>query len=394
MGFVADTEILLYDGTNKKIQNIKKGEKIMGIDGKPKIITNIEKVHGCVYTINPVKGIPYTISNDHILSFKATKCYGIVECKKYNSYYVRWVENFKTKAKFFPVNNYVKKTHAHKAAVNFLAQIQKKETFTEYGDIIKVRANKFINLAKGMQRYYKTYSKGVNFEEEELDTDPYIFGYWLGDGNSNSTGITTAESEVVEYFENYSKENNLVFKKNGKSKYHYLFTSGKFTGSHGRNSFLNFLKKYDLLNNKHIPNIFKFNSRENRLKLLAGIIDSDGHYAGNGYDIVFKSEKLADDTVFLARSLGFKAFIKKCKKTCTNSSNGRVTGTYYRFIIYGDGLENIPSLLKRKQAHKRVQIKNASVSGVEITKLNKQSYYNLEVDCKRLFLKDFTVVHK
>lgn len=38
------------------------------------------------------------------------------------------------------------------------------------------------------------------------------------------------------------------------------------------------LRKYNLLNNKHIPHIYKCNSREQQLKLLAGILDADGSY--------------------------------------------------------------------------------------------------------------------
>jgi hypothetical protein len=36
--------------------------------------------------------------------------------------------------------------------------------------------------------------------------------------------------------------------------------------------------------NKHIPMIYKCNSRENRLKLLAGLIDSDGNLTGNEFE--------------------------------------------------------------------------------------------------------------
>ena len=85
---------------------------------------------------------------------------------------------------------------------------------------------------------------------------------------------------------------------------------------------------------------------------------------------------MADDVIFLARSLGFKAHKTKCRQTCTNSSRGRVTGTYYRFIIYGEGLEKVPSLLKRKQTHKRVTKKNARVTGIRIKYYGKIWFIN------------------
>src|SRR5690625_7395966 len=70
-----------------------------------------------------------------------------------------------------------------------------------------------------------------------------------------------------------------------------------------------------------------------RLKLLAGILDADGHYHHGGFDIIQKSEQLLDDIIFISRSLGFSAYKTECEKTCYN--NG-VTGTYYRTNINGD----------------------------------------------------------
>lgn len=53
-------------------------------------------------------------------------------------------------------------------------------------------------------------------------------------------------------------------------KYTYTMSSGiPPTGVEGCNTFLIDLRKYDLLDNKHIPRDFMINSRENRLELLA-----------------------------------------------------------------------------------------------------------------------------
>ena len=56
-----------------------------------------------------------------------------------------------------------------------------------------------------------------------------------------------------------------------------------------------------------------------RLSILAGIIDSDGHMTNNCYDLVFKSNLLANDIVELSKSLGFRTVIYECNKTCKNS---------------------------------------------------------------------------
>jgi hypothetical protein len=50
-----------------------------------------------------------------------------------------------------------------------------------------------------------------------------------------------------------------------------------------------------------------------RLQILAGLLDTDGTASDGGFDIVQK-ENLADDICFLARSLGFAAYISHVKR--------------------------------------------------------------------------------
>ena len=79
---------------------------------------------------------------------------------------------------------------------------------------------------------------------------------------------------------------------------------------------MKFLKSNNLINNKHIPYNYKCNNRIIRLKVLAGLIDSDGYNKGNCYEIIQKSTLLAEDILYLCRTLGFACYSKKCKKTC------------------------------------------------------------------------------
>jgi hypothetical protein len=124
------------------------------------------------------------------------------------------------------------------------------------------------------------------------------------------------------------------------------------------NRFMRFLKNNNLINNKHIPFNYKCNSRNIQLKVLAGLIDSDGYHKNNCYEIIQKNTLLSEDIVYLCRSLGFACYVKKCKKTCYNTKNGPKEGEYNRISIYGSGLEDIPVLCKRKIFSKRKQIKN------------------------------------
>ena len=160
-----------------------------------------------------------------------------------------------------------------------------------------------------------------------------------------------------------------------------------------RNPILDMLKKYKVLNNKHIPHVYKCNSRDIQLELLAGIIDSDGSLNNSGYDIIQKNEKLMDDIIFLARSLGFAAYKKECQKSCMYKGEKR-TSTYYRTQIHGEGLEYIPVKLERKKANKRKQIKNVLNTGIKVIPLEEDEYYGFEIDGNSRFLMgDFTVTH-
>jgi hypothetical protein len=147
-----------------------------------------------------------------------------------------------------------------------------------------------------------------------------------------------------------------------------------------------------LINNKHIPDSYKYNSRENRLQLLAGLIDSDGYMGSNVYEITQKRKNLSDDIMYLCRSLGYACYQKECIKSCTYKGK-RVEGTYYKLSISGD-LSEVPVKINRKKATKRKQIKDVLVTGFKVQYSKKDNYYGITIDGnQRFLLGDFTVTH-
>jgi hypothetical protein len=158
------------------------------------------------------------------------------------------------------------------------------------------------------------------------------------------------------------------------------------------NPFNNALKKYGLLNNKHIPMDYKVNSEEVRLKILAGLIDTDGYVTNNCVEIIQKNENLARDIVYVARSLGFAASIVKCKKGIKSRN---FVGEYWRIFLSGD-VWRIPCLVERKKKlmRERRQIKNVLNTGISLKKLDVGDYFGFEIDGNhRYLLGDFTVTH-
>jgi hypothetical protein len=383
--------ILLADGSVKNSKDIIVGDLLMSVDGTPNKVIEVEKKRDMLYNITQTRGESYTISGNHTLVLKATNMETVVWDKARNAYSIRWLEQFKQKSKRIYLADYKSKEETYEGAKKYLKEtVPKLINYTKYKDILEIKVTEFAKFSKKYQEPFRGFCIGFDFNNNvELPIDPYALGQWIGDGDSSSPGITTADKEIVEYFTAYAKTLGLIFKKY--NEYHYGITSEINFGPKGCNPFLTFLQDFNLINNKHIPNIYKFSSRENRLRLLAGLVDSDGSNGGGYYDFVFKSEKIADDTVFLARSLGFRTNKKDCKRTCTNAPNGPKEGDYFRFSICGNDLINVPVLLERKKIFERKT--DATVVGIKITKLQDSEFNSIKLENnKKIILRDHTVL--
>ena len=353
-----NTPIMLSNGKIKMVQDITLKDKLMGDDGFERNVLALGSGREKMYRIEQVKGDDYVVNESHILSLKMSKA--------------------------------GRKGDKHQTILG-------KRYYKD--DIVDICIKDYLGLPKYLKECLKGYKVGLNFREQEVSLDPYAIGYWLGDGNEKTFRITTIENEVVEYFTKYASENGLQLtrgKEGTKNDITYHITSGiKGGNNYKRNFFLNSLKQYNLINNKHIPEEYKLTTRENRLSLLAGLIDSDGYHnpKNNSLEITQMNKVLADDIVFLVRSLGMRAMIKECEKSCTYKGEKKC-GIYHRITISGSGLDEIPVLLERKKARPNNQKKNCLNTGIKIVPLEEDKYYGFQIDGNsRFLLGDFTVTH-
>ena len=164
-----------------------------------------------------------------------------------------------------------------------------------------------------------------------------------------------------------------------------------------------------------IPNEYKYNSRENQLKLLAGILDSVGTYNNDNdihcYNIIQKNYLIAKDIEFIARCLGLTSTVVKCTSNVSNFQDQIIDididiDTYYKQTISGN-IEEIPCILKKVSKNgRKYQIKNnlytlhtqIKVEPVDENYYKQGSeyeyYYGFEIDGNRRFLLgDHTVTH-
>jgi hypothetical protein len=112
---------------------------------------------------------------------------------------------------------------------------------------------------------------------------------------------------------------------------------------------------------KFIPACYKVASIEERFQLLAGLLDSDGYFSTGGYDYISKSKRLAEDLVFLCRSLGLAAYMKSCIK----GYGSIFRAEYFRVSISGD-CSVIPCRVARKKASVRQLNKNVLRTGFTV----------------------------
>lgn len=389
---VENESYLMFDGSFRLAKDLKVGDLLMGADSHPCEIKEIDLVADeNNYLVTPVKGESYIVGETHTLAINISGEKHIKEAlvNKNIVYTVKWFDNsvFKFTSKVFNSSKYENSKKAMESAEEFLNSLSVLKRFG-------ISVEKYLNLPNNVMHVTKGYKVPLDFPERPLKIDPYILGAYLGDGGQRDGNITSVDEEIINYFRKYFEQIGLVLKKRP-SDITYGITTGKNGGGKGCNPFRTFLKENKINLEKHIPNDYLFNSKENRLKLLAGLLDTDGSLSdGNIFDFIQKREKLFDQILFLARSLGFSCYKNTCQKTCTNSKT-KYTGTYHRCSISGDGLEQIPTLLPRKRATARKQVKDVLVTGIELTKLPSFPTYRIITDPNRkLFLmSDLTVRH-
>lgn len=185
----------------------------------------------------------------------------------------------------------------------------------------------------------------VSFKDQDIKIDPYTLGAMLGDGCLGSNlSFTSIDSEIVNRLkfpesisiETYDKVNYRIKKNDSENGLKFYLNIYGLKNKHS----------YD----KFIPKEYIFNSREVRLELLRGILDTDGYVSKGGVvELALTSKQLVEDTAFVARSLGCLCHkISKSPSSYKNSEGTRIEcrDNYRLRIVPPKGLDLFH--LKRK----------------------------------------------
>ena len=149
-----DTPIIMFDGSIKKVQDIKVGDQLMGDDSTPRNVLSLARGREMMYNVIPLKGDPYTVNESHILSLKSLK-------------------------KFY------------------------KEL--SIGDKIDISLKNFIKLTNESSDKFTGYRVGIDFSFKQINFNfnPNLFGYLtstsIGDFNFITSNSVSLNDKDLEY---------------------------------------------------------------------------------------------------------------------------------------------------------------------------------------------------
>lgn len=143
----------------------------------------------------------------------------------------------------------------------------------------------------------------AQFPHRETPIDPYVLGVWLGDGTKGVPMFSKPYPEIAEKIS--SRGVRVTPNEDGDVWYlpgvmdDFRKISVFSRGSHER----------------FVPDEYKYNSIEVRRDVLEGLLDTDGE-CNTGGSIIYAttSKQLAEDVIWLARSLGGKAQLQPTVK--------------------------------------------------------------------------------
>lgn len=210
---------------------------------------------------------------------------------------------------------------------------QRTITLSEIKDKITVEKGKRLN-------YSIDYVQSIDFKEKKLLLHPYVIGALLGDGglSAGSVRFSTADVEIVDKINAFLP---VGYRLKYISNYDYVVVGHEGNNSKCGSRVVNALKEYGLFgkksSNKFIPIDYQYASKEQRLWLLRGLLDTDGSCGKCGIEYTTSSDELARNVKDLVHSLGGyvsetvrKSGYKKCGKYIECKPSHRLTIQFFK----------------------------------------------------------------
>lgn len=320
------------------VETIVPGMRLMGPDSQPRNVGSTTKGFGEIVEIRPLKGPPWRANLDHVLTL----------------------------------------------------------VHTSSGDVVDIPIREWERKSPTWRREHKLFRASVELRSRQVPIDPYLVGLLLGDGCLTGTSVSIAnpDAEVIAACRSAAAEwgLTLVDVTSGDRCPHWLFSTGRNSGR--SNPLIAACRSIGIWGRgaaeKAVPTAYREGSIDQRLAMLAGVLDTDGHYTGRAFDFVTASNVLANDVVYMAWSVGLGASIRAVERRVPGTTR---TATYDRVTISGD-LDRIPTRVARKRAKPRRSPKDVNRFGFTLERVGYGPYYGFTLDGDgRFLLADCTVTH-
>lgn len=432
------TLIPMFNGSVKKIEDININDCVIGDDGTSRTVLNTVKGVGNLYKVTQPRGDDYIVNENHILSLKMQDHKVIFWNNSKGGWSVLWWDDKSRKIlnrtivvskpqikcpecaivlsgnlsrhykRMHPENKYINSRSPPTTSPPNTKEVKdarrSMEEFISYipdNNIIDISISEYDKLSSTTRNRLSGFGgKCVKWEEKKVLLDPYVLGLWLGDGMKDGYKFSInneLDPEILNYLKLWGNKNDAIFTQNEKEPCSFSISSAEHRRHPDCDPLKKVLSTYNLINNKHIPLEYLVNSKETRLNVLAGLIDSDGHVSSNGKRITIAQgmnhKKFAKDIIFLAKSLGFRCS-SHVKKTQWNYKSEIRRGKAININISGKGVEDIPTKVNRKKCMPPTDKNVTNTGTVTLTKVEPGEFVGLSIDGNQRFvLEDFTVTH-
>lgn len=199
-------------------------------------------------------------------------------------------------------------------------------------------------------------ANAVEGAKTELPVDPYVLGAWLGDGTASKPAITICDTDtaIVEKIKKAGYALDKTYPQAGCKRYEFyslrdkLRELGLCVGKKSREKF--------------IPEAYMTASVEDRLELLAGLIDTDGtKNRENRLSFSTTNERLKCDVRQLISTFGWRCSVTTCE---AKTSTSGIKGTKSVHVINFCPDIEVPCVLDRKKLKSYAMRRRISVSAI------------------------------
>jgi hypothetical protein len=340
------TKVMMADGSLRAVEDVLVGDLVMGDDSTPRMVLSTCRGVGPMVKVIPKMGEPFVCTSNHKLS---------LVCKR------------------------GKKNNGGKSF----------STNATPGAIYDIEAEQVLGFPTSRLGNFGLYYAAIELPPSEQEFDPYIYGIWLGDGDKCRTAITNPDKEIVDSYVDYfgGLGYRVAVSDVSGAKKVYISTKRRT-----RNPFRDFING-SVDGSKFIRPEYLNASITQRLRLLAGLIDSDG-YLSNGcsYVISCSDPKLMDGYVELTKSLGFKVYRNK---VVTNYTKKDGTVAVSETLNISGKIEVIPVRVPRKRKQPKVGrgVRKHGVTGFTVERHGIGEYAGFELDGNSRFVDGNYCVH-